>query len=525
MKKIVFIIVALFIAIVTMAYLYFSGLSSEHKNSQHSLYAAAANSSLIFSFENEESIVDILKSQELLKEVIGVEKAQQLEAISDLMLKVPGLQKFFDKQSVYIALFPSQNKSIDFLYSTQINADFTIEQLMQTLKIGEVKLKQRAGFFDIAINDSTECYVGIKENLLLLSSDSALVKNTLSAPRQSSSKFADFIQANSRVAKNSLGEVYINFETLPNLLKSALPGKLEGELAPLKDQKTFAALVYNFSKEKLLLTGTTVPQTTDNYYSIFAHEPPQKISITNILPDNTASYTAYAVSSHVSFRKLLKKWFKEKGLEDKAEKAIADINTNYRIDLETLLPTYFKDQFITFQLNTSENLGALSLVNGDKMDQLLLELSNNYTEEIKQLKINGLLYYFFGDAFRNFQKPYYTIVDNYMIFANRPEPLQDFLLKYRANKLLITDNNYSNSMEQLSGSANIHFYIDLPNSERLAQRNIFSPSFRHLYKEDGLKSYASVSYQLSSENNKFLTSLLLVKKQPKVSLDSLTISK
>ena len=522
MKKIVFIIVALFIAIVTMAYLYFSGLSSEHKNSRHSLFAAAANSSFIFSFENEQSIVDILKSQELLKEVIGDEKVQQLKAMSDYLLKVPGLQKFIEKQSFYIALHPGPGQSIGFLYSTQTNTDFTTEQLLQTLKTVDPLLKPVAGVINIALNDSTIFYLGIKENLLLLSTESDLVKAGLKVPKDQSGKFAEFIQSNSRIAKNSLAEVYIDFETLPKLLKAVIPGKLSGELTPLSNQKAYAALVYNFSKEKVLLTGTSVPQSTANYYSIFSNEQSQKVSITNILPDNTATYTAYAVTDHVSFSKHLKQWFKEIKADKKVEHTISDINAKYRIDLERVLPPLFKDQFITFQLSTSERLGAVSLTNGDKLDQLLLELSTDYDEDIKQLKVGGLLYSFFGEALQNYQKPYYTILDNYLVFANSPSTLRSFLEKYRNNKLLINDTNYSNAIEQLPGTSNVNFYMDLNNASRIVQKTIYLPFFRHINSDSGLKNYSSIAYQLSSDNKKFLTTLLMVKKQDSIPLDSLT---
>jgi uncharacterized phage-associated protein len=521
MKKIVFIIVALFIAIVTMAYLYFSGLSSEHKNSQHSLYAATANSSFIFSFENEQSILDILKSQDLLKEVIGVEKVSQLEAISDYLLKVPGLQKFVQDQSVYIALHPGPGQSISFLYSTQTNTDFTTEQLLQTLKSVDPLLKPAVEIINIALNDSTIFYLGIKENLLLLSTERNLVKAGLEVSKDQSGKFAEFIQSNSRIAKNSLAEVYINFETLPKLLKAVMPGKLSGELAPLNNQQAYAALVYNFSKEKVLLTGTSVPQSAASYYSIFSNAQSQQLSITNILPDNTSTYTAYAVTDHASFRKLLKQWFKEIMADKKVEHTISDINAKYRIDLEKILPPLFKEQFITFQLSTSERVGAVSLTNGDKLDQLLLELSEDYDEDIKQLKVGGLLYSFFGEAMQNFQRPYYTILDNYMVFANSPSALSSFLSKYKNNKLLINDNNYSNAMEQLPGTSNVNFYLDLHNASRIAQKTIYLPFFKHLNADSGLRNYSSIAYQLSSDNKKFLTTLLMVKKQDSIPLDSL----
>ena len=524
MKKIVFIIVALFIAIVTMAYLYFSGLSSDDKINQHSLYAAAAESSIIFSFENEQSIVDILKTQELLKEIAGTKKVQELQEISSSLLSIPGITKFFEKQNVYISLVPGLDKSIDFLYSTQINHDYTQEELLQAIRSRSVDVKAENGIMKLSFNDSTGFFVGIKDNLLLLSTNSNLVKKGLVVKRDQSGRFANFIQSNSRVAKNSLAEVYINFEMLPTLLKTIMPGQLSGELAPLDHQNAYAALMYNFSREKILFTGSTEPQNSTHYFSIFSTEQAQKISITNILPDNTASYTAYGITSYSSFRPLLQQWFKTNGMEKKVGKSINDINTEYRIDLEKVLPMYFTNQFITFQLSNAERLGAIGLTNGDKLDQLLLELRTDYTEDIKQLKVNGILTAFFGQAFNYFQKPYYTIVDNYLVFANRPESLRSFLNNYRNNKLLINAVNYGNAMDELPATSNIQVYVDLENSQRIAQKNLYLPFFRHVFNEDGLKSYASISYQLSSNNKKFLTNMLLIKKQAKLDSDSLSRS-
>ena len=522
MKKIVFIILALFIAIVTMAYLYFSGLSSETKNSQHSLYVATANSPLIFSFEYEKSVVDILQGQDLLKDIIGAEKASQLNAISQQILSIPGMTDFIGKQSVYVSLHPGLNKSIDFLYSTQIDPELNAKQLLETLRGGKLALSQEAGLFKVILGDSIKLYLGIKDNLLLLSTENALVKRGLSVTKNQSQNFAGFIQRNSRIAKNSLAELYINFETLPKLLAVTMPGKLSAELAPLDNQQAFAALVYNFSKEKILFAGTTVPQNAETYYSLFATEEPQAINITNVLPKNTATYTAYALKDYSAFQIRLKEWFIKKKVDKKMDKIVTDINSKYRINLDKTLPAYFKNQFITFQLSTSERLGAVSLTNGDKLSQLLLELSTDYDEDIKQLKVSGILNLFFGQAFSHFERPYFSILDNYMIVANNPSTLNNFLSNYRNNELLINDKDYSNSIDQLPVSSTVNFYLGLENAAKNAQKTLYLPFFKHIYSEEGLKQYSSVFYQLSSDNKRFQTNLLLVKKQSALPLDSLS---
>src|SRR5690606_29106601 len=120
-------------------------------------------------------------------------------------------------------------------------------------------------------------------------------------------------------------------------------------------------------------------------------------------------------------------------------------------------PRYFKDQLITFQLNTSEKIGALNLSNGDKLTQLLLDLSDSYDEQIKVLKEPDLLYAYFGQPFEGFKKPFYVILDNYMIFANNASTISSFLNSYANNKLLINKPNYISANNQLPGNSNIVF--------------------------------------------------------------------
>lgn len=522
MKKIVFIIVVLFIAIVSMAYLYFSGLNFEQKTSQHSLYAAAANSSLIFSFENDQSVIDILNGQDLLQDIIGEEKLAQLRALNQV-LTLPGPKKAFEHQSVYISLVPGLDKSIDFLYSTQINPEISADQLLKTLNKNSFEVESDSGLLRLTLNDSTKFYVGTKNNLLVFSTARNLVRQGLSTQVNQANKFAEFIKSNSRINKNSLAEVYINFETLPQLIKATMPGRLSGELAPLNNQQAYAALVYNFSKEKVLLTGVTASQNKRDYYQLFSNLNAQTTSIQNILPENTASFTAYAIENYPAFKLTLNQWFKDTKKDKGVSSTITTIKNNYRIDIDKTIPNYLKGQFITFQLNTSEKIGAIGLSNGDKLDQLLLELSTTYDEDIKQLKVDQVMYSLYGQAFENFKRPFYTIVDNYMVFSNTPGVLKSFLSDYRSNKLLINTENYSHTIAQLPGSSNIQFYLDLANSSRILQQNIYLPFYRHIYSAKGLKDYASVSFQLSGDKDKFLTNFLMVKKVKPVLPDSLPI--
>jgi len=322
-----------------------------------------------------------------------------------------------------------------------------------------------------------------------------------------------------------MAEVYINFNKLPRLLQTAIPGNLNGNLSIFNHQNAFASLVYNYSADKILFNGTTTLNDLTSYYQLYTSIQAQKITINSILPQNTANYTIYTIADYSTWEKRLRAWFTAQNQLKKLESLLNSIKNKYHLDPEQIFPKYFKNQLITFQLNTGESIGAIALTNGEKLEQLLLDISSTgANEDIKSFKESDLLYCYFGEPFKRFRKPYYVIIDNYMIFANNSSSVQSFLNSYKNNRLLINNPDYINSINQIPNNSGITFFIDFKNSSDIFLRNVHVPYYRHITNEKGLKNYSSFICQLSGEGGeegKFQTNVLLNRKTTALRIDSL----
>ena len=512
MKKILLSIITLLTAIVTMAYLYFSKLNTAHAESDLSLYAAVSESGFIFSFEQDKSVLDLLKGQDNFEEIMGSEKFKALQSLKNGVLSSPALNALTQKQMVYLAILPGKKKELDFMLSTQSDKTIGKAQLFQALKTAAIQVDSTAGQTKLTLADSSVFYLGIKDHLILLSNRPEPIKTILTkAFDKKDESFVAYIKSGSKLSKNSLAQLYLNFNRIPALLKPMIPGKLNSELAILNQQDAFALLTYNYSKERVLFTGTTQFNDPDSYYQLFAEENPQKMGIQNILPERTANYSIYALDKYEPWIKKLDHWFQEHKQDQKRAKLVEAINQKYHLNLDLLFPKYFQNQMMTFQLSTGEKLGAINLSNGDKLDQLLIDLSEEYSEDLKLFKEPDLLYTYFGLPFQSFKKPYYLIIDNYLVFANTASTLQSFLADYRTNKLLINTPAFSHVNNQLPNNSNLNFYIDHQNSRNLLAKNVYLPFFNRLNEEKGLKGYESFVYQLSGDHGKFQTNLLINK--------------
>lgn len=520
MRRIYILLVVLIVGMIGMAYLYFSNLNTETTANDLSLKAVASKSSIIFSFENDKGFYDILSGQNLIQQVIGETNSKLFNAIKKNLVENNGVNSLINGQKIYIGITTQKNNEIDFLISTQSESNFDV--LLSKLNINKTKLKNIENAYQFSFADSTTCYIAVKNKLILVSNSLNQIENTINNSNEEHN-FSNFIKTNSRFNKNTLANLYIDFNKVPTVLKGVLNSNLVGELNVFNKQDAFAALSYNFSSERLLFNGTTVINDKNSFYKIFSNLTEQKITITNILPEKTANYTTYAISDYSIFHDDLSKLIVFRKEDQVIKKSLQKIFENYRIDLSTQFPTYFKGQLITFQLNTGEKFGAIALKNGDKVNQLLLDISTEYAPEIRVFKEAKIAYAFFGDPFKKFEKPFYTIINGYLVMANTASSIQSFLNSYTANQLLINNEDYQGFSNQLSASSTITYYINNKNSTEIFSKNLKNPYYKKAIDKSEIGEFSSFSYQLSGDNGKFLSNVLLYK-TPKKSITSDTTS-
>lgn len=509
MRKILFLVIALITGLAFLTYLYFSKLNNENTIKDLALQSATNNAAIIFSFQNDRSFYQIIEGQDLLQQVLGKEKMALLNSLKDNVINDKVINSYFADQQVYLSILPDDDKKLNFLITIQIKEDKNFKQLYNFLKTKKTLLQEKDDVYSIKLNDSTNFFSGVQNQVLTISTSKKLVNNA--AVRLDENPFTEYIKHNKLLNKNVLAHLYINFNQAPLLLKNLLAGNINGELTIFNNQNSFAALNYNFSKEKILFNGNTELKATDNYLKLFENIPPQDISITNLLPNNTANYNLYAYDNY-------KKWFRAfvalqtaKNERKKAKDIIDAVKNEYRVDLSSVFEPYVKNQFISFQLSTTEKLGAIALTNGEKVKQLLLDVSADYDEEIKIFKSSDILYSFFGEPFKKFRRPYYTIIDNNLVFANNVSTVQSFLNSYKNNRLLIGVASYQDAINQLSTTLNIGYYVNTKNSIDIFRNNVLQPYYKHLRADSGLKSFDTFYYQMSADKNKFITNMLLNK--------------
>lgn len=518
MRKIYFILTVLVLGVTGMAYLYFSNLNKESSASDSSLNLVTANAPIIFTFDNDKSFYDILSKQHVTNELLGAEKSRLLNILQENLTKNTNLNQLIEKERVVIGFLPGKSNKVDFILATQTKSkDFDAKILNQI----NATVKPESSFYHVNFGDSAQCYVTIlNQSFFLSNSKEALQK--IAETKIQKNDFKEYIQQNNRFNKNTLASVFIDYANLPSLLKSILNTNLTGELAVFNKQNAYASLSYNFGSDKFLLNGYTEIKDDKNYFNLFLDQKEQKINIDQLFPEQTANYVIFNVDDYQKWSKALKNWQKERKDDEKIELQRKAINEKYRVNIDQTFPLYFNKQFAVLQLKSGEKLGIIETKNGDKLNQLLLDLSSEYAPDIRIFKEANLMANFFGEPFKKFERPFYTVIDNHFVFASYASTIQVFLNSYKNDHLLISTDNYIRFKDQTSSSATIAFYINHQNSNDIFSRNLKAPYYKQYKSEKGVKDYNAFGYQLSADNGKFMSNILLLKKQAKIDIDSLT---
>jgi len=509
MKKIVILTSALFLGVAFMAYLYFSKLGTDNDAKDLALQSATNNAALVFSFQNDKGFYDIIEGQQLIQQVLGQDKMNLLKQLKTSIIDDNLLNRYMKDQQVYISVLPDSNKTLNFLITLQIQPDNDIKKFYDQLKLRKVITENSKELYTVKINDSLQVYLGIHNQVLTVSTSLKLINDA--SVRLTENPFTEYIKENNRQIKNVLANIYINFNQAPLLLKNIIAGNINGEIALFNQQNSFAVLNYNFSKEKILFNGSTEIKDQHNYLRLFENTAAQNTTIQNILPDNTANYALYAYDDYGKWLKKLNTWQEQTKILSKTNAVIKRVKDDYRTDLNLIFTNYTKNQFVLFQLSTGEKLGTISLSNGEKTKQLLLDVSTDYDEDIKLFKSADILYSYFGEPFKKFARPYYAIIDNNLIVANNASTVQSFLNSYKNNRLLILTPQYLAAVNEISTTSNVSYYINTKNSADIFRHNIQLNFYRHLRADSGLKSFDTFCYQMSADKNKFITNLLLNK--------------
>ena len=292
-----------------------------------------------------------------------------------------------------------------------------------------------------------------------------------------------FIEAERLVSGKGLVRVFINYARLPQFMAIYLGAKNE-YIDMFSNSMDFAGLYFNTDKKRMEVKGYTLQKDTADPYVIgLLNSGRHKMKAHEILSGRTAFYTNIGFNNPITFVKELESALSvhDKPLYDSYNSSRKKIEGLFGISLEENFLSWMSGEFAITQsepglLGHDPELilaiGAKSIKDARKNMEFIEKKIRRRTPlriktvdykgfEINYVEMKGFFRLFFGGLFDKFEKPYYTYVDDYVVFSNKASSLLSFIEDYDQKNLLKDNPGFKNAFSYLNSSSTVFLYTDV----------------------------------------------------------------
>lgn len=516
MKKQIIITIILLIATAAITVLYFKNLNPPGSNTSRIMAAIPDNASIIFQFTNEKSFYDIFNGNTLLESVTGKDQIADIDTVRDVLLGNSLINKYFSGQSLFVSLHPLKDKGADLLLTLSAGKGFDDE------RIGKLAAEKNSGIiinplhvqgakgYSIYFNSIKKRFYVIDKGEGIFAGSFSQELIGLSALTGFNGDKHDFVLLSEQQNSNSLANLYVNYEQLTPLFNKLFVNSND-IFRSFNLLSAKAVLSMNYKSDALMFSGTsTLQKGAFTYLDIFADQQPVINHLKDIFPATTAYSTNLSVSDPLKFGADLYQYHVKARIQKEEDSLFHKIKTEAGINLKTEFNNLLGNEFAIVTTRYEEKYAIISVKDGSKLLPFMMNISNMVTDNIGQFNYSKLPFFLLGDAFGVLKKPYFMILDNYLILATSQKELNSYADTYLNRKFLSKTDAYNQFYDLLSERSNVAFFINFKNCQPMLKRDMNPDVYSSFQNNNpGWKNFYGASYQLSSADKNFYTNFCM----------------
>ncbi|MGN8069026.1 hypothetical protein [Mucilaginibacter sp. 22184] len=518
MKRLIVITLILLAAAIAITVVYFKNLSPPGVRTGQVMHTIPDNATAVFEFNSEKGFYDIFKGNQLLGAIIGKDKLADLDTLRKLLITSPQLEHFFDGQNVFISVHPSNSNDINLLITVPTTNDFKTDALtalntQPASGLSVASIRNAVGVtYDVLVKAiNKHFYITQKENNIFAGSFSKELIDQSILYRDDKSKNV-FVPLPEQQNSNSLANLYINYSQLIPLFDQVFKNKNTDIFKSFKLLPALAALTLNFKNDALMFSGFTTIQHnhTASYLNLFADQQPVVNHLKDIFPSTTAYTINFAVSDPTKFSAELSQWHIQAGINKDKVDLFSKIKTETGVLLKPEFEHLLGNEFAVVTTRYQEKYAIVSVKDGSKLRPIMMNVSTMTNDNIGQFNYDKIPFYLLGDAFSIFRKPYFMIIDNYLVLAATASELTSYSDTYFNRKFISKTDQYNQFDNLLAERSNIAFFINFKNSQSILKRDLKDVFYDAFENSDlSWKSFYAAAYQFSASDKNFYTNLCM----------------
>ncbi|WP_439181967.1 DUF3352 domain-containing protein [Carboxylicivirga taeanensis] len=362
-------------------------------------------------------------------------------------------------------------------------------------------------------------FASVNNGILLLSQTSLLVEASVREQQNvySWTNHDDFKQIYKTIGAGSKLNLFVNFDQLPDVLKSILGPGLKRKAKVVGDQSKWAELDIDIDQQAIVLNGFIGANNNGIMSQLLKNAKPQRTQIQDVLPGNTRSYLSVSLESGEDLKKRIASFnaangeFRKQlsGLELKVGFNPEDDFFNELSGSMALVYTDYNslqpkaNGLLVFKLNSSSRGKEALMEMLRKMNKNAL-VAKKYTPDdgisynIYNGFSNDMLELFFQAVLPKVPQKYLSFYEDNLIIADAPILIEQFIYSNMLKTTLSNDKAHQAFRSHFSSRENVFAFCETAHLESFFKES-FAPIFGSLNEDQkaALNNFYGFGMQLS----------------------------
>ncbi|MCF0189926.1 MAG: toxin-antitoxin system YwqK family antitoxin [Marinilabiliaceae bacterium] len=371
----------------------------------------------------------------------------------------------------------------------------------------------------------------LKDNILMVSSTDDVIASTIK--KINTGHWADnhnFQIANAGIGNSKMFKFYMNHSCLSEFYTNF--STEANELVDMLDESlTFSAMELDLKNNKLSFDGYTALDSIYSYIRAFANVGTGKIRGFNIASQQSAAYFSLSFDDFRRFySSLLDEYRKGNAQEVDDLESLMNIGQKLLgVDISEDFLSWIGNEIVISKLrplsDKSRDIDMAIMIHANDIEQaqeglgrvikhirrrtpLSFDIEPYRNFEINYLEMKGFFKMFLGNLFKDIEKPFFTYIEDYVVFANSQEVLKQIIDDYLMGRTLSHDTKFVNFTDEFDAKSNISVFVQMPKMYQTLYR--YAPEKDKAGIEENkdiIYSFARIGFQLTNDGGMFKTSL------------------
>jgi hypothetical protein len=334
----------------------------------------------------------------------------------------------------------------------------------------------------------------------------------------------NYIEVSKKISGKGLFRIYINYKYFDDYIGNLL-GKTNEFISTLSRSLYYSGISFDIDESALMkLTGfTTVNDTVSSYFMAILNSGKGSQSILNVIPKRTASYICLGFDDMISLYENLEESMGEEFSKD-YQGAIQKIEKRLKINMEKNFFNWIDNEIAFIQTQPSnlgkENEFAVIFKAKNKniaensLDYITKQIKKNTPVKFKEINYNeykvnylhipGFFKIILGKLLSKLEKPYFTIIDKYVIFSNHPQTLKSIIDDYKSGNTLANSVEFYNFSKNFSNKSSVFIYIQTPLLLTNLKEFVGPKTWLNLQKnKEYITSFPQIGFQVNNADDLF----------------------